>query len=162
MYQFYCSWIVRYKVYQYHAIRVFYISLSILYRVLLYCYSLYIFVHGINQNYICANRMCYNCVEVVCCSLCAVLCSLGCILYSVLGAAYIFVLLCGLCENCVRSVCGLCENCVYLCIYMFAGVCVCIVYLCVRTCVCVCVCGFRLSLCSTQSDTPSIWLPMRV
>ena len=147
------SWIVRYKVYQYHDIRVFYISLSILYRVLLYCYSLYMQIHNNSLNYMYDN--CVHCIllYLVFCSLCAVLCAVLC---SLVCAAYIFVFVSV--SVCVHIVCGLCAYCcvcclcAYICLHVYVRMCVSCAYVYVRTGAW----GVRLRLPATQSDTPHV------
>ena len=164
------SWIVIYKVYQYHAIRVFYISHSILYKALLYCYSLYMQIHNNSLNY-----MYDNCVH------CILLYLVFCVLYSVLYVLFLSCdayccslclcvylysvcvhIVCILCAYCVHIVCCiLCANCcifcsLCLCIYMFAGVLLRMCVSCAYVCAYVCAWGVRLRCCATQSDTPHV------
>lgn len=86
---------------------------SILYIVLLYHYSLYIFVHDTNQNYMCMIVL--FSVSCMCCSLCAVL-------FLLLCAAY-----CCIFCFCVLCVCILCACCVHVVLYsVFCSVLCCI------------------------------------
>ena len=125
----------------------------------------------------CANRMCYTCVEVVCCSLCLVLC---CILCSVSCVLFLCSLVCSvLCTAYCRSLC-LCSVFCYvpdivfvLCpeypdIVYFVFLCMCIsvqVYdcMCVSCYLVLCayVCGVRLRLPGNSIRYPPCWLPMR-
>lgn len=92
------------------------------YRVLLYCYYLYMRIQNNSLNYMYDNCVHCSLLRCMCFSLYSVLCVVLC---SVLCAAYMFVF-------------------VSVHVYVFAGVyvsIVCILYLCI---VCVCVGGVRL------------------
>ena len=167
------SWIVRYKVYQYHDIRVFYISLSILYIALLYCYSLYMRIRCNSLNY-----MYDNCVHCSLCCAVSVLCVVLCVVFCILCSVSVFSCMCciylclfvsvsvcvrivwKLCAYCVRIVCKLlcCCLCAYICLQVYDWLCV---YL-VRMFLCVCVCGVRLLRLPASNPIPPLWLPMRV
>ena len=167
------SWIVRYKVYQYHDIRVFYIVSSI-YQC--YCYLLtssirwpkcinfvYICVIEFFDIYvkhkiktICVNNCAYKCV-VLCWGCASVLCAVLCV---VLCAAYCRSLCC-VCAYCVHIVCICIVEVLHICVFCILCRCMIVVhgmqiYVCAIAYVCAYVCawGVRLRLCSTQSDTP--------
>ena len=117
-------------------IRVFYISLAIWYRVLLYHYSLYLYIHDKNQNYVykivlfCALRLC----SVLCCTgvvlfcvCCILLCSVFCICID------IYVCKCIIVHLCILYLCSVyCVLCMCACVCIVCVYCVRIVYVCVR------------------------------
>lgn len=158
-------------------IRVFYISLAIWYRVLLYHYSLYLYIHDKNQNYVykivlfCALRLC----SVLCCTGVVLFCVCCMIVVSVFCIVEVYVcevvLSCSVysvfCSVLCYLVCA-----AYCCVLYSVSVYVCILYLfCVCACVCIvcvlcvyCVCVYVHLVCvrevpvevSTQSDTPHV------
>ena len=111
--------------YYFVRIRVFYISLSIWYRVLSYCYYLYMHIRDNSLNYMYDNCVHCSVLRLCCLFLCSVLC-------------------CVLCSLCC-SVCA--AYCCILCAY-------CVLCRCIIAYVCVQVCGVRLRFDWTQSDTP--------